>query len=83
MELLPWICQRLKSLAEGEAFLPFEVLMDASLGMFEHFKEKLSTQENINRRMWSPRGKLGLVRTFFLFEHWALNLLIILIDKFL
>lgn len=64
MELLPWICQRLKSLAEGEAFLPFEVLMDASLGMFEHFKEKLSTQENINRRMWSPRGKLGLRRLF-------------------
>ena len=61
-DLLPWICNGLRSLSESGAFLPFEVLMDASQGMFDHYKEKLVTEESFNRHLWSPKGKLGLVR---------------------
>ncbi|KAJ7389313.1 hypothetical protein OS493_032167 [Desmophyllum pertusum] len=48
------------------AFLPFEVLMDASHGMLEHYKEKLVTTENanVNQVLWSQKGALCLGRLF-------------------
>jgi len=35
--------------------------MDASHGMLEHYKEKLTTSENLNRVLWSQKGELHLV----------------------
>ena len=61
VDLLPWICKGLQSLAYINGFLPFEVLMDASHGMLEHYKEKLTTTENLNRALWSQKGELHLV----------------------
>ena len=62
VDLLPWICKGLQSLADSNAFLPFEVLMDASHGMLEHYKEKLATAEGVNRLLWNQKGELYLVR---------------------
>ncbi|KAJ7389306.1 hypothetical protein OS493_032159 [Desmophyllum pertusum] len=66
VDLLPWICKGLQSLADSNAFLPFEVLMDASHGMLEHYKEKLATTENanVNQVLWSQKGALCLGRLF-------------------
>lgn len=61
VDLLPWICKGLQSLAYVNGFLPFEVLMDASHGMLAHYKEKLATTENLNKALWSPKGALHLV----------------------
>jgi len=61
VDLLPWICKGLQSLAYNNGFLPFEVLMDASHGMLEHYKGKLATTENLNRVLWSQKGALHLV----------------------
>lgn len=61
VDLLPWICKGLQSLAYNNGFLPFEVLMDASHGMLEHYKGKLATTENLSRVLWSQRGTLHLV----------------------
>ena len=61
VDLLPWICQGLQSLAYVNGFLPFEVLMDASHGMLEHYKEKLTTTDNLNKALWGQKGALHLV----------------------
>ena len=62
VDLLPWICKGLQSLAYNNGFLPFEVLMDASHGMLKHYKEKLATSEKLNNRvLWGHKGALHLV----------------------
>ena len=62
MDMLPWICIGLQTLEDSNSFLPFEVLMDASHGMLEHYKERLATKESENHLEWSQKGVLCLVR---------------------
>lgn len=65
VDLLPWICKELQSLAYNDGFLPFEVLMDASHGMLEHYKEKLVTSENLHKALWNHKEALHLVSVLF------------------
>ena len=50
LDLLPWICTRLQTLNGIKSFVPFEVLMDASHGMLEHYKKRLARSEIAKRK---------------------------------
>ena len=60
-DLLPLICKELRTLEVSEAFLPFEVVMKASDGMFHLYKDRLASAERDNRREWTRKG-MDLVR---------------------
>jgi len=63
LDLLPWICIGLQTLEDSNSFLPFEVLMDASHGMLEHYKQKLVVAESQIQLDLSQKEQLYLVRT--------------------
>ena len=50
LDLLPWICTRLQTLNESKSFVSFEVLMDASHGLLEHYKKRLARKEVAKRK---------------------------------
>lgn len=62
-DLLPLICKELRTLEVSEAFLPFEVVMKASDGMFDLYKDRLASAERDNRREWTRKG-MDLKRLF-------------------
>ena len=63
LDLLPWICTRLQTLNESKSSVPFEVLMDASHGMLEHYKERLARTE-IEKRKKKSEEKLSKTNLF-------------------
>ena len=63
LDLLPWICTGLRTLEDSKSFLPFEVVMEASHGMLEHYKERLAYTETQIQLEWSQKGVLYLVRS--------------------
>ena len=63
LDLLPWICTRLLTLNESKSSVPFEVLMDASHGMLEHYKERLARTE-IEKRKKKSEEKLSKTNLF-------------------
>ena len=63
LDLLPWICTRLQTLNDSKSSVPFEVLMDASHGMLEHYKERLARTE-VEKRMKKSEEKLSKTNLF-------------------
>ena len=63
LDLLPWICTRLQTLYESKSSVPFELLMDASHGMLEHYKERLARTE-IEKRKKKSEEKLSKTNLF-------------------
>ena len=63
LDLLPWICTRLQTLNESKSSVPFELLMDASHGMLEHYKERLARTE-IEKRKKKSEEKLSKTNLF-------------------
>lgn len=63
LDLLPLICTGLQTLKDSNSFLPFEVVMDASHGMLEHYKERLAHTDTQIQLEWSQKGVLYLVRS--------------------
>ena len=63
LDLLPWICTRLQTLNDSKSFVPFEVLMDASHGMLEHYKERLA-RTDFEKRKKKSEAKLSKTNLF-------------------
>ena len=53
--------------------MPFEVLMDASHAMLEHYKERLAETESHNQTEWGQKGFFYLVRCFFTLHQHTLE----------
>ena len=53
--------------------MPFEVLMDASHAMLEHYKERLAETDSHNQTEWGQKGFFYLVRCFFTLHQHTLE----------